>query len=194
MAGMDGLEKIFGSPARVKVLRLFLFNPRQSFSLADIASRSRVGDAEARREVTALQHAQMIERSSRGKGVRFILSPKFSYTAAMQNLLLNAPKRANDISKRLRGVGALRMIVLSGIFMGEWDEGLDILIVGDKIKERLLRERIRTLEAELGKEIRYALLTSEDFYYRLNMNDKLVRDVIDYPHAVVLDRLNIGIK
>jgi hypothetical protein len=86
------------------------------------------------------------------------------------------------------------MIILSGIFTGEWDEGLDILIIGDKVKERPLRERVRSLEAEIGKEIRYALLSSEDFYYRLNMNDKLVRDVIDYPHSVVLDRLNIGIK
>jgi hypothetical protein len=57
-----------------------------------------------------------------------------------------------------------------------------------------LRERIRSLEAEIGKEIRYALLSSENFYYRLNMNDKLVRDVIDYPHSIVLDRLNIGLK
>ena len=194
MAGMDGLEKIFGSAARVKVLRLFLFNPRQSFSLKDITERSRVSDAEVRREVTILQHANMIERAARGKGVRFVLSPKFAYTAAMQNLLLNAPKRANDIVKRLRGVGTLRMIILSGIFTGEWDEGLDILIIGDKVKERPLRERVRSLEAEIGKEIRYALLSSEDFYYRLNMNDKLVRDVIDYPHSVVLDRLNIGIK
>ena len=194
MAGMDGLEKIFGSAARVKVLRLFLFNPRQSFTLADIAERSRVGEAEVRREITTLQHAQMVERSTRGKGVRFTLSPKFAYTAAMQNLLLNAPKRANDIVKRLRGVGTLRMIILSGIFMGEWDEGLDILLIGDKVKERQLRERIRSLEAEIGKEIRYALLSSENFYYRLNMNDKLVRDVIDYPHSIVLDRLNIGLK
>ena len=42
--------------------------------------------------------------------------------------------------------------------------------------------------------MKYALLTSEELTYRLNMNDKLVRDVLDYPHKVVLDRLNFGRK
>jgi hypothetical protein len=190
----DGLEKLFGNPARVKLLRLFLFNPRQSFAVPDIASRSRVPDREVRRELSLFLTAGMIERSTRGKGIRYGLSAKFAYIAAMQNLLLNAPKRANDIVKRVRGTGTIRMIILAGIFVGEWEERLDVLIVGDKVKERMLRERIRGLEAEIGKEIRYALLSSENFYYRLNMNDKLVRDVLDYPHTVVFDKLNIGIK
>ena len=190
----DGLEKLFGTPARVKLLRLFLFNPRQSFTIKDIALRARVIDREARREVNLLNAAKMIDRTTRGKGIRYGLNQKFEYTAALQNLLLNAPKRADDIVKRVKGVGTIKMILLSGIFMGEWEDRLDILIVGDRVKERMLRERIRGLESEIGKEIRYALLTSEDFYYRLNMNDKLVRDVLDYPHSVVLDRLNIGIK
>jgi len=190
----DGLEKLFGTPARVKLLRLFLFNPKQSYTLKDIALRARVVDREARREVHLLHAAKMIDRSTRGKGVRYGLNQKFEYTAALQNLLLNAPKRADDIVKRVRGVGTIRMIILSGIFIGEWEDRLDILIVGDKVKERMLRDRMKGLEAEIGKEIRFSLLTTEDFYYRLNMNDKLVRDVLDYPHAVVLDRLNIGIK
>ncbi len=190
----DGLEKLFETPARVKLLRLFLFNPKQSFALKDIALRTRVLDRDARREVNLLSGAKMIDRSTRGKGVRYGLNAKFEYTAALQYLLLNAPKRADDIVKRVRGVGTIRMIMLSGIFMGEWDDRLDILIVGDKVKERMLRERIRGLESEIGKEIRYAHFTTEDFYYRLNMNDKLVRDVLDYPHTIVLDKLNIGLK
>lgn len=190
----DGLEKLFGTPARVKLLRLFLFNPRQTFSTKDIATRARVTDREVRRELNLLTHVKIVDRLTRGRGIRFGLNQKFEYALALQNLLLNAPRRADDIVKRMRGIGTLRMIILSGIFMGGWEDRLDILVVGDKVKERLLRERIRNLESEIGKEIRFALLSSEDFFYRLNMNDKLVRDVLDYPHAIVLDRLNIGIK
>ena len=53
---------------------------------------------------------------------------------------------------------------------------------------------MRKLESEIGRDLRYALLGSEDFAYRLNMNDKLVRDIMDYPHRIVFDRLNIGLK
>ena len=88
----------------------------------------------------------------------------------------------------------LKLVVLSGIFVGEWDLQLDLFIVGDRMQERKLRDRIKQLEAEIGKELRFALLSSEDFYYRHNMNDKLVRDVLDYPHKIVVDKLNIRLK
>jgi hypothetical protein len=95
---------------------------------------------------------------------------------------------------RLRGTGAIKLVVVSGIFVGEWDGRLDVLIVGDRIRERTLQSRIRLLESEIGKEVRYATLTVQDFLYRLNLNDRLIRDVFDYPHRIVHDRLDIGLK
>jgi len=69
-----------------------------------------------------------------------------------------------------------------------------LLVVGDRIKDVPLRRKLRALESELGKELRYAILLTPEFLYRLNMSDKLLRDVMDYPHSVVYDRLNIGVK
>lgn len=190
----DKLQKLFGSAGRTKLLRLFLFNPRQSFLLGDIARRARVSDAEARHEVELFYRIGLVGRSARGKGIRYALNSQFEYVVALQNLLLNAPARGADIVKRIRGTGTLKFVVLSGIFVGHWDDRLDLFVVGDKMQERKLRERIRGLEAEIGKEVRYAVLTSEDFIYRANMNDKLVRDVLDYPHKVLLDKLDLGAK
>lgn len=199
----DGLQKLFGSAARVKLLRLFLFNPRQSFALSDAAKRARVPDAEARREINLFMSAGIVmvskraARTSAGKpsrGVRYILNGEFEYIAALQNLLLNAPERGKDIVERIRKTGALKMVILSGIFLGEWESSLDVFVIGDRMKETKLRDEVRKLEAEIGKEIRYTLLSSEDFFYRLNLNDKLVRDVLDYPHSIVFDKLDIGLK
>jgi hypothetical protein len=50
------------------------------------------------------------------------------------------------------------------------------------------------LESEIGRELRYALLTTQEFFYRLNMNDHLLRDVLDYNHRIMFDRLDIGLK
>ena len=190
----DELTKLFGSAARVKLLRLFLFNPRQSFTMTDVATRARITDDEARSELGLFERIGLLSRSTRAKGVSFAIHKKFPYVAALQNLLLNAPARGADIAGRLRGVGVLKLVVLSGIFVGEWDLQLDLFIVGDRMQERKLRDRIKQLEAEIGKELRFALLSSEDFYYRHNMNDKLVRDVLDYPHKIVVDKLNIRLK
>ncbi|MBY0293708.1 hypothetical protein K2Q08_00010 [Patescibacteria group bacterium] len=190
----DGLQKLFGSPARVKLLRLFLFNPRQTFTVADAAKRARVHDEEARKEILLFINAGIVMRAPRGKIVRYMLNAEFEYVAALQNLLLNAPTRGKDIVSRIRRTGTLKMVVLSGIFMGEWEGLLDLLLVGDRMKDKKLREEIKKLEAEIGKEIRFTLLSTDEFFYRLNLNDKLVRDVLDYPHSIVFDRLDIGLK
>ncbi|MDE2213024.1 MAG: hypothetical protein KGJ34_00615 [Patescibacteria group bacterium] len=189
----DPLAKLFGSPARIKLLRLFLFNPRSSFSPEEAAARARVPDKATRREIALFSSAHLIERG-RGKGVRWSINPQFEYLSGLQSLLLNAPERGRDIVERIRTSGTMKCIVLSGIFMGEWDGRLDMLLVGDRIKERKLRERMRRIEADLGKEVRYSLLSTADFLYRLNMNDRLIRDIFDYPHRIVLDRLDIGLK
>lgn len=192
----DPLDKLFGSAARVKLLRLFLFNPKQQYTVALCAQRARVPERTARKEVALFKSAKLVHRvpTRRGSGPRFMLNENFAYVSLLRQLLLNAPERAKDLFERARGAGVIKVIIVAGVFMGEWEEQLDVLFVGDRIKEPKLRARMRTLESELGRELRYAVLNTEDFLYRLNMNDKLVRDVLDYPHRLVFDRLNIGLK
>src|SRR3989344_5132382 len=190
----DMLSKLFGSAARVRLLRLFLFNPRMFFSIPDAASRSRVRTDEAREEIRLFSRVGLLERNLRSRTTRYGINGDSPYTLALQNLLLNTPTRASEMYALLRGVGAIKLVVVSGIFVGEWDGRLDVLVVGDRIRERTLQSRIRLLESEIGKEIRYAALTVQDFLYRLNLNDRLIRDVFDYPHRIVHDRLDIGLK
>ncbi len=192
----ESLSKLFGSPARVKLLRLFLFNPKLTFTVPDAAQRARVPERTTRREIGVFSAAGLVKRARlrKGSGARYGLNCEFQFLAAFQNLLLNAPTRGQDIASRVRTTGAVKLVVLSGVFVGEWGGRLDIFIVGDRVKERKLRDRIRRLESEIGKELRYALLTTDDFLYRINISDRLVRDVLDYPHTVVLDKLNVGVK
>jgi len=190
----DPLSKLFGSQARIKLLRLFLFNTKQSFSIPEIAQRARVLAPEVRRELQTFESINLVTKSARGKGIRYTLAPDFQYTDALQTLLLNASTRGDHIVSSMKGLGVIKFVVLSGIFLGEWNGALDMLIVGDKMQERKLYEQVKKLESELGRELRFSLLSTENFLYRLNMNDRLIRDIIDYPHRIVLDKLNIGLK
>lgn len=190
----DMLIKLFGSAARVKLLRLFLFNPRHSFTIPLAALRARVREADARAEIQLFLRLGILERSARSKAVRYGINSSSPYIVALQNLLLNTPSRAGEMYQRVRGVGTLKLVVVAGIFANDWDGRLDLLIVGDRIRESKLLSRIKLLESEIGKEVRYASLTTDDFFYRLNMNDRLIRDVFDYPHTIVHDRLDIGLR
>jgi len=193
----DALQKLFGNPARIKLLRLFLFNPRRPFTFADMTDRSRVNGKTLRKEIKLFTEINVVKKARRAAsapGARFVLNDTFEYREPLQTLLLNTHTQSDSILGRLRGVGGLRLLILAGVFMGEWEGSLDLLVVGERINEKKLRERVRRLESEIGRELRYATLTTQDFYYRLNMNDHLVRDVLDLPHKVVLDRLNVTLN
>lgn len=192
----DILGKLLGSPARVKLLRLFLFNPKAVYALSEAAERAQVPTATARRELPFYERLGLLrQRSIRGVRERaWTLNEEFVYLAALQHLLLNLPMRGRDIVKRLRSVGVVKLVMLSGLFVDEYDGRVDLLIVGDRIVDKKVRTVIRALEAEIGKELRYVALSTEEFVYRLGIYDKLVRDVIDYPHTVALDRLNVELK
>jgi hypothetical protein len=154
----DSLQKIFGSASRLKLLRLFLFNPQHSFTLKEAAERTQVTSAEARRELADLVASGLIRKNRRGKENKFDVNAGFPYLLSLQNLLLNVTSRGEEVKQRLKVVGTLKLIVIGGMFMGEWEAALDLLLVGDRIKERALKSQIKKLEAEIGKEIRYRLL------------------------------------
>lgn len=189
----DPLIKLFGSHARLKLLRLFLFNPLVAFTAAEAAERSRADTTAVRRELLNLKQSGLLKKA-RTKVTRYELNDKFPYLGALKGLILNTERRGESIPERLRSAGTIKLVILSGVFVGDVEGDLDMLVVGDRVREPVLREKIKSVEAELGRELRYALLATPDFLYRLNMSDKLLRDILDYPHRIVFDRLDIGLK
>lgn len=189
---MDPLAKLFGSAARVKLMRLFLFNDSEWYTVRGASTRAKVGKDLARREVAALHSMGMLRRKAAKGGACFSVNPKFPHFEALRTFLRTSSGVDDEsIKDTLRKAGALRLVALSGLFTGVAESKIDMLIVGDKLDERALATIIHRLEAELGRELRYASFTTEDFRYRVGVYDRLVRDVLDYPHRVVIDRIGV---
>jgi|TARA_Y100000310_G_C20695695_1_gene825529 hypothetical protein len=205
---MKILGKLFGSPAMVKLLRLFLFNPGEVYTNKEIATRAKITLDTARLELSIMKQMDFIKRKtdyrqiavkkSKGKRTKkkkvsgWTLNEKFLYLVQLQNFLLSAtPIKHKDIPKRLGVSGVIKLIVVSGIFIQNQDSRLDILIVGNNIRKSQLETAIKAIESELGKELRYAIFDTQEFKYRLGIYDRLIRDVFDYPHETILDKIGI---
>ncbi len=189
---MDTLEKIFGGANRVKLMRLFLFNSALYFETADIAERSKIDSSKTRSELNFLAKADLIKKSKRGSKTVWYLNDKFPYLIEFQRLLLETSlKNSKPILKKLAKIGKLKFIAFSGIFKDLQDSRIDILIVAEGSRKSTSDSVMASIEADIGKEIRFAVLNSEDFKYRLGVGDRLIRDVLDYPHEIVLDKLGV---
>jgi hypothetical protein len=180
---MEILGKILGSTARVKIMRLFLLNHGKGFKSIDVAKRSRVTPEAARRELRLLVGAGFIKK----RGLDFVFDSSFKYSAEMEALLINTDTLNNEqILGNFKKAGRIKFFVVAGIFIKNKDSQVDLLIVGDKLKKKRIEEGVRRLEAEIGSELTYAFFDTKEFIYRLNMYDKLVRDILDFPHEVLL--------
>jgi hypothetical protein len=64
--------------------------------------------------------------------------------------------------------------------------------VGDNVKTGYIDRIVKGIESDMGKDIRYSVLSGADYAYRISMNDKLVRDVLDFPHTILVDKIGIA--
>lgn len=192
---MDPLAKLFGSAARVKLLRLFLFNDDLTFLAATAAFRARLSKDAARKELTQLVNAGILRKKAGKTPVAYMADKRFPHYDALK-VFLRTTTDVSDaaIITSLKKAGTVKLVVLSGLFTGALESKVDVLIVGDRLEERPLATAIHALEAELGRELRFACFTSEQFKYRLGVYDRLLRDVFDYPNRVILDRIGLAAK
>ena len=199
----DPLAILFGSTARVKLLRFFLFNPSKVVMFDDISRRTKLVRRTARTEMTALEKAGVIKqkvvymdvpgKSRKLKAVGYMLSKDFPELQALQTFLFEtAPIDGKNLLKHLRKAGTLDFVGISGVFVRDFEQRLDVLLAMNKFNEAKVEKAIRSLEAEVGIEIRFSAMSSEDLLYRVGMYDKLTRDFFDYTHQVLVDK--IGVK
>ncbi len=201
---MEILGKIFGSEARARVLRLFFFSPDISFEIKDIAKKTKTGLKVVRKELALLHTVGIIKRNnfyidipgkksrklSRKKIAGWCLDKTFNYGEQLKNLLISMDLTTkSNITNRFKNAGKVKLVVISGIFIKDEASRLDILIVGDKLKRGSIERILHSLEAEVGKELRYSVLDTPEFLYRMDIYDRFVRDILDYPHEVVIDKL-----
>ncbi len=188
------LEKIFGGATRIKLMRLFLFNPRLSFTPDEASTRTKTDVTRVRKELSFLGNVGLIKKRQASNGRNsWHLNDRFAYLAEFQRLLLQSSLiTPASLIRKLSKVGRLKAVVLAGLFKEQWDDvGLDLLVVADNSKKKIIESVMSNIEAEIGKEIKYAVLETDDFKYRLGVGDRLIRDIMDYPHDVALDKLGI---
>jgi len=197
MQNMETLAKLFGGQARVRIMRLFLLNNNNNFEIEDIVSRSRVTKANVRKEINSLSTIGFIKqkvvtkegyRGGKKKVVAWALNPVFQHLGSIREILIDpALLLQEDLPQRFKQIGKIKLMIVSGVFIGDSKSRADLLIVGDKLKKNILQQVVKSLEAEIGKELDYVVFDTEEFKYRLNMYDKLVCDVIDLPHEKLID-------
>ncbi len=156
---METLSKLFGSSAKVKIMRLFLANPDTVFNNDETSKRAKVSLVITKKEIKNLKKIKLIKdkvfyrerevtssasRRKDGKGKKvtiekkkikgWILNEKFPLIVPLRNLLIKSNRlEKNEIIDRLKGAGLLKLVIVSGTFIQDEDSRVDTLVVGDSL-------------------------------------------------------------
>lgn len=186
---MEILGKLLGSPARIKIMRLFLLNKGKIFDIKEIEKRSLVKAPAIRKELKLLSSVDFIKKRQAG----YYFNSTFKYEKEFESLLVSSDSLNTDtIPLLFKKVGKIKLLLVSGVFIKNKDSRIDLLIVGDKMRRSKIEEGVKKLEAEIGIEITYAIFEYKEFIYRLSMYDKLVRDILDFPHKIIIQAKDLS--
>ncbi len=205
---MDTLTAIFGSDVKVKIMRLFLFNETTTFLVREIIERTKSAQDQVKKELNILEKASILKsrkvskdvQVQKGKtvitkkieGLGYYLNTKYPYLDPLKNLLTITSLRVDEsLTKRFTNAGKIKLFIVAGVFTQNWDSRVDLLLVGEDLNISKIENVIQIIESEIGKEIAYSAFETQDFEYRLGIHDRLVRDILDYPHVTLLDRLGV---
>jgi len=186
------LEQLFDSPLKVRLFKLFLRHPGRSFSMKEITKRVRSNSDSCRYHIDKFRSIKLIERKLRGKIKAYSVNPEFDFYDELSVLILkSSPASKKKILNRIKRLGVIKLVILSGIFINLENPRVDLLVVGDHVKKQKLAVFLKDLEAEVGKEIDYVIMNSKEFKYRYDMFDRFIRDVLERPHEKLINKLRV---
>lgn len=197
---MDILGNLFSSDPLVKIMRLFLMNQEESFTLAEITNRTLSKDVSVKREIEILDQIGFTRQKTvtrevpnkkggtqKVKTTAWEIDKNFHYLEPLYSLLIEYDTlKQNDVVARFRPAGKIKLLVVAGVFIKDPESRADLLVVGDNLNRKKIENAIKFFESQLGKELQYAIFDTEEFIYRRDMYDKLLCDIFDGEHQVLV--------
>ena len=186
------LDALFDSPIKVKLLKLFLHNPDGDFESKAVAKKLGLKSAQVNKNISNLAEIKFLNCKNSKCKKTFRVNRDFEFYNELKELVTKAsPASKEKMLKSFKSLGKIKLALLAGVFINSDTSRADLLIVGDNIKPAKFNNFIKKLEAEVGKEISYALMTTKEFHYRYDMYDRFIRDLLDFKHEKLINKLKI---
>jgi hypothetical protein len=183
------LETIIDSPQKSAVISLLAVMPQRSVTVAELAKRLGLPAATIKTVLLAFLQHNIVQTFTKGRIEYFIVNPRHQLLAQVKDSLARQKiKYQDELFVALGKLGEVQAVFLSGIFTGQEQLPVDILLVG-KPNLTKLDAFLQGCRAMMGQDINYSIMSPEEFSLRRNTFDRFIRDIFDYRHIVVFDTI-----
>ena len=206
------IDQLFGSKTRVKLLQLFYSNPNRSFYVREITRKIDEQINSVRRELSNLLSIGIITSDTNNNKLYYEVNQKFNYYQPLSAIFGNRPYTAepapaatatattegeddsgDDMISKLRSVGKVDLALLTGQFTRDETSGIDFLIVGD-VNAVQVKKFVKEFEQQEGKEIRYAVMNTKEYLYRIQIKDRFVTQLLAAKKQIVINDQELQVE
>jgi hypothetical protein len=180
-------SQLFDSRVRARLIKFFMLNDKKPYTLREIAQKNKFSSKQIYHELIRMEKMRMINQRSRKNEKIFETNRDFIFYPELKSLVVksNTLPECRSLS-RIKDLGKIKLALISGVFLNFPKSRADLLIVGDELSRAKMKHLLENLEAEVGKEINYSVMNSEEFKYRTDMLDKFIMEFLESPYDEII--------
>ena len=192
------IDSLFGSKTRVKLLHLFLNNPEKSFYVREITRMIDEQINSVRRELANMVSVGIVQQDAIDNKLYYSVNEDYPYIKPLAAIFSDKNTEGGmgvassvswkDSLGRMRG---LRLAIISGKLVVGSSSAVDLLLVGDGMSAVTIKNLVKKIEKDRKIEINYAVISYDDFYYRMSVKDRFIMDIVRNKHSLLVDTENI---
>ncbi len=192
---MDPLIKIFqanNGDIRLRILRFFLVNKKDSFKLDDVEFNIKCRRDTIKKDLLFLSNNGFLDRYLDNKNNSvYKLNNNFKYINTLESLVFDFKSLDKDaILNRFKKIGRIKLFSFTGVFIDNNDVELDILVVGDVFKPKEITKVLAEMDAMFASKLRILIMDIEEFDYRKKMFDRFLHLVLDSDRITLVDKVS----
>lgn len=186
MTHADILDSKYGS----ELLAFLLLAPARSYSGKELSKRLDFSERVLNPVLQEFLDDSIVYQLVRDGAKLYSVNQKHKLLPEIKTSLQKSmPAYDDELFGAIAKLGDIKAAFLSGIMTGQENLPVDLLLVG-KVNLSKLDAFFKQCKLMLGIDLNYSIMTPEEFQLRSDTFDRFIKDIFDYPHLVVVDKLS----
>jgi len=173
------LNRLFTSKTRVEILKLFIFNPENSFYMRQISSLIGLAIIGVQRELANLETLGILSKYRDGNRIYFKIRKDCSIYSDLKNIMLKTAGIAEVLKNRLNDADEIDFAFIFGSYAkGEenLNSDIDLMVIGN-ITTKKLSKILSDAKVKLAREINYFTITPKEFRLKLKEKNHFISSI-----------------
>lgn len=188
------IDKLISSKARVAIMKLFLFNPHDSYYQRQVALLTLQPIRAVQRELDRLVGVGVITKSAQGNRCYYKVNTACPIYPELKAVFFKTVGLPSILNAHLSKEGDIRVAFVYGSYAKNQENSIsdiDLMVIG-QISSRRLSSILAKAKDELGREINYVVFSEGEFKQKAQNRDHFVSAVLkDKKVFVVGDKIEL---